>query len=610
MRSTHVLRAALALAGAVSGACIPAGPFPMPKCKGVDIEDLSIEILQSFMVAGKLTSRDLVSCYLARIEQTNEYLKSVSEVNPDALAIADAMDEERAAGHFRGPMHGIPFLVKDNYYTNDKHNTSEGTLVLLGGRYSSEATVVAKVRAAGGVLIGHSTMSEAADHRALSNYASGYSSRTGQGRNPYNFTQSTAGSSSGSVIAVRTNQVAIALGTETHGSLTHPSAQLGLYTIKSTPGLMSRHGVVTGSYYHDTPGPLARSMKDVSILLDIMVGADKYDNLTLTGVGSYPEKGYASKVVKKQALKGMKLGLPWFPYWASQGHINSPGTRAKYDKRIKELEAAGATIYNITTLSRYGTLLTYATKTRGFDSIASPYGGGNPTSIPSQFNQVTVFSTLMAVGYAEWLANWSFPEDDSRHGMSTIDEMAAWNDAHNDTTGALGNGTWWWDPKTGQSFYDAAVATKGEMGSAFWTAFGWGRMTAAQAIDSAHTYVAVDETTGETTAVALDGLLVPSGRGGGYGNACASVPAYAGYPVAQVPVDQDGFATPMGMCVYGQKFGEAKLVEVASAMEDLFQWNEKPMWHEYLTAKGPWLATWPGYTCSNSSLNAYSCSKA
>ena len=144
-------------------------------------------------------------------------LASISEVNPDALDIAAAMDLERSANRTRGPMHGIPFVVKDNYYTDDKHNTSEGTLVLLGGRYSSEATVVTKVRAAGGILLGHSTMSEAADHRALAQYASGYSSRTGQGRNPYNLTQSTAGSSSGSVIAVRSNQCAVALGTETHG---------------------------------------------------------------------------------------------------------------------------------------------------------------------------------------------------------------------------------------------------------------------------------------------------------------------------------------------------------------------------------------------------------
>lgn len=154
------------------------------------------------------------------------HLRSISEVNPDALDIAAAMDEERAKGSLRGPMHGIPFLVKDNLYTDDKHNTSEGTLVLLGGHYVREATVVTKVREAGGVLLGHSTMSEAADHRALSNYASGYSSRTGQGRNVYNLTQPTAGSSSGSVIAVRSNQVAVALGSETYGYAKKPPQHL------------------------------------------------------------------------------------------------------------------------------------------------------------------------------------------------------------------------------------------------------------------------------------------------------------------------------------------------------------------------------------------------
>jgi amidase len=212
----------------------------------------------------------------------------------------------------------------------------------------------------------------------------------------------------------------------------------------------------------------------------------------------------------------------------------------------------------------------------------------------------------MAVGYAEWLANWTFPVDDERFGMSTIAEMAAWNDAHNDTTGALGNGTWWSDPVSGQSFYDAAVATNGSLASTspFWTAFGWGRMSAAQAIDSAHAYTLEN---GKT--IELDGLLVPNGRAGGWGNPCASVPAYAGYPIASVPIGTDGFSTPYGICIYGKKFGEAKLVEAASAMEDLFQWNEKPEWHGYDTAEGPWLAPWPGYTCTNSSLDALACNE-
>ncbi|KAK3078979.1 hypothetical protein LTS18_006058, partial [Coniosporium uncinatum] len=228
------------------------------------------------------------------------------------------MDTERAQHIVRGPMHGIPFLVKDNFYTDDKHNTSEGTLVLLGGRYSSEATVVANIRRAGGVLLGHAAMSEAADHRVAVNGSGGYSSRTGQIRNPFNLTQPTRGSSGGSVVAVRSNQAPIALGSETHGSLTHPSANLGLYTLKSTPGLMSRHGVVTGSFYHDTPGPLARSMADVAMMLDIMIGVDPYDNLTFEALAHYPKKGYRAELSKECALKGMKLGVPWDPYWATE----------------------------------------------------------------------------------------------------------------------------------------------------------------------------------------------------------------------------------------------------------------------------------------------------
>ncbi|CAI6332143.1 unnamed protein product [Periconia digitata] len=563
-------------------------PFPVSRCQGLDIEDAPIAKLQGYMTEGRLTSHDLTACYIKRIAETNEHLRSVSELNPDALNIARSLDEERARGQLRGPMHGIPFLVKDNYYTNDKHNTSEGTLVLLGGKYIREATAVTKVRAAGGVLLGHATMSEAADHRALTKYASGYSSRTGQGRNIYNLTQPTAGSSSGSVIAVRSNQVPIALGSETYGSLVHPAGQLGLYTVKSTPGLQSRHGIVTGSYWHDTPGTLAHSIADVGLLLDIMSGPDQYDNLTFESVGRISEDGYASKVAGKEALKGMKFGIPWDPYWSTNSHINSPGIREVYDARLEELKGAGAEIYNITK--------------KPFAAIASPYGAGHPADIPPEFNHATAFATLLAAGYAEWLRDWEFPIDDDRYGMSTLAEMAAWNRAHNDTTGALGNGTWWWDTETGQSFYDAGMATNGTLGEAFWTAFGWGRFTARQAIDSAHVHVLEDG-----TLVELDALLMPNGRNGGYGNACAPLPSYAGYPVASVPIGLDGYSTPFAFGIYGRQWSEGSLIKVSSAMEDLFHWNEKPLWHNVDTAAGPWDAPWPGYTCSMESLDRSSC---
>jgi amidase len=186
--------------------------------------------------------------------------------------------------------------------------------------------------------------------------------------------------------------------------------------------------------------------------------------------------------------------------------------------------------------------------------------------------------------------------------MSSLAEMAAWNDAHNSTTGALGNNTWWWDTTSGQSFYDAGIATDGSLDSTFWTAFGWGRFTARQAIDQAHAWVLENG-----TVVELDGLLVPNGRAGGYSSACAPMPSYAGYPIASVPIGLDGYSTPYAMGIYGRQYGEAKLVQVASAMEDLFGWNECPKWYNAETAQGPWDAPWPGYTCSTASLDRHHC---
>ncbi|KAH6957759.1 amidase signature domain-containing protein [Ilyonectria sp. MPI-CAGE-AT-0026] len=575
MRPVSIALTVGLIASAVAKSSNDVSPFPLPLCKGIDIEDATIDELQRWMMLGDLTSKDLVKCYVARIEQTNGYLRSVSEVNPDALAIASALDKERAKYGIRGPMHGIPFMVKDNIYTDDKHNTSEGGLVLLGGRYSSEATVVAKIRAAGGVLLGHAALSEAADHRALSNFSDGYSTRVGQTRNPFNLTQPTSGSSGGSVVAVRSNQVAVALGSETHGSLVHPAALLGLYTLKSTPGLISRHGIVPGSFYHDTPGPVARSMKDVAILFDIMAGADRFDNSTFDALSYYPKAGYSAEVVGKDALRGMKLGLPWNPYWSTI-------SREQYEKRVRELKAAGAEIYNITVRS----------------SIA-------PSDVAAEYGQLEAYNTLLAVGYGEWLRNWTFPKGDKRRGMSSLTEMAAWNDAHNATTGSLGNGTWWYNTVSGQDFYDNAIATNGTMGDKFWKAFGWGRRTAREAIDGGHAYVLENG-----TVVELDGLLVPNDPSGGFDNACSSIPSYAGYPIASVPIGQSGYSLPCGICVYGRKYSEPKLIRVASAMEDLFRWNAKPKFYNYKTAKGRWETLWPGYVCTEDSLDHYGCEKA
>ncbi|KAF7562834.1 hypothetical protein G7046_g1293 [Stylonectria norvegica] len=507
--------------------------FPMPLCNGIDIEDATIGDLQRWMILERLSSQDLVNCYLARIEQTNGTLHSVSEVNPDALHIAAALDDERSKKGLRGPLHGIPFMVKDNHYTDDKHNTSEGGLVLLGGRYSQEATVVSKIRAAGGILLGHAALSEAADHRAISNFSDGYSTRVGQTRNPFNLTQLTSGSSGGSAVVVRINQAAFSLGSETHGSLMHPSAHSGLRSIKSTPGLISRHGIVTN----------------------------------------------------KDSLRGMKLGLPWNSWWSTNAAVNTPGQRELYESKGKQLKAAGAEIYNITYIPNV-------------KEIANPYGFGQPADTPPEYNQLIAYNTLLAVGYGEWLQNWTFPESDERHRMSSLAEMAIWNDAHNSSTGSLGNGTYWRNHISGQDFYDHAVLTNGTLGDVFWKAFGWGRRTAREAIDGGYAHTLENGTT-----IELDALIVPNDNGGGGDSACASIPSYAGYPVASVPVGQNGYDVPCGMCIYGREWGEAELIRVASAMDDLFQWTATPKWHNYKTAQGPWDPKWPGYPCTHESLD-------
>ncbi|KAI0153019.1 amidase signature domain-containing protein [Xylariaceae sp. FL1272] len=517
------------------------------------------------------------------------YLHSISEVNPDALSIAQALDKERTESGARGPMHGIPFVVKDNHYTQDKFNTSEGGLVLLGGRYPEEATVVAKLRAAGGVLLAHASLSEAADHRALTNFSDGYSTRADQTRNPYNLTQGTSGSSGGSAVAVAINQAVFALGSETHGSLVHPSSHLGLYTIKSTPGFASRHGIIPGSFYHDTSGPLARSMKDIAYVLDAITGADQYDNLTWNALAHYPTEKYASYVSKKASLKGMKLGLPWNPYWSTNPAINAPDQRVKYDAIIDQLKVVGAEIYNISYIP-------------GIQQIANPYGFGQPSDIPDKYLQLSVYTALLAVAYGEWLTKWTFPESDSRYGMSALSEMAEWNDAHNSSTGALGDGYWWADTETGQDFYDLAVATNGSQDDAFWTNFGWGRRTAQAAIDGSHAY-----TLENGTVIELDAILMPNDDVGGGSQACASIPSYAGYPIATVPVGQTGYSVPFGLCLWGRQWGETKLIRAASAIEDLFKWRGVPQWHNYETASGKWDAPWPGYTCSKNSLDNFSC---
>jgi amidase len=235
----------------------------------IDLEEITIDQLQTQMAAGGLSAREIAEGYLERIhaiDRSGPTLRSIIELNPDTLEIADALDKERASGHVRGPLHGIPVIVKDNIDTADRMQTTAGSLALVGAAVACDAPVVARLRQAGTVLLGKANLSEWANFRSTRS-SSGWSGRGRQTRNPYVLDRSPGGSSSGSGVSVSANLCVAALGTETDGSIMSPSSNNGIVGIKPSVGLTSRQGVVPISHTQDTVGPHARTVTDAATLL-------------------------------------------------------------------------------------------------------------------------------------------------------------------------------------------------------------------------------------------------------------------------------------------------------------------------------------------------------
>ncbi|KAK0953952.1 hypothetical protein LTR91_023569 [Friedmanniomyces endolithicus] len=283
--------------------------FAMPLCNGVKIEEATTEELQTYLADGSLTSVQLVTCYTQRSFQTAEYINSVLEMNPDALAIAADLDHERKNGQVRSPLHGIPFLVKDNIASKDKLQTTAGSWALQGSIVPRDASVVNKLRKAGAVLMGKATLSEWADMRS-NDYSEGYSGRGGQARSAYNLTVNPGGSSSGSAIAVSNNVVPFALGTETDGSVINPAERNAIVGIKPTVGLTSRSGVIPECTHQDTVGTFGKTVRDAVYALDAIYGVDSRDNYTSAQVGKTPQGGYVPYLSTASSLKGAKFGIP------------------------------------------------------------------------------------------------------------------------------------------------------------------------------------------------------------------------------------------------------------------------------------------------------------
>ena len=317
------------------------------------LDDLTITDLQEGLAAGRYTARSLVEQYQARIESMDKQgptLNHVLELNPDALTIADQRDAERKAARAgRGPLHGIPILIKDNIDTADRMHTSAGSLALATSTPTRDSWVAERLRAAGAVILGKTNLSEWANIRSTHS-SSGWSGRGGQGRNPYALDRNTSGSSSGSGGAVAASYCAAAIGSETDGSVTSPSAACGLVGIKPTVGLIGRSGIIPISHSQDTAGPMARTVRDVAIVLSALTGVDPRDDATKPSAGK-SSTDYTRFLVAN-GLRGARIGVV-----RDQFMGYSPKTDRLVEQAIDVLKHSGATIVdpaNIATANKFG----------------------------------------------------------------------------------------------------------------------------------------------------------------------------------------------------------------------------------------------------------------
>ena len=288
----------------------PAG-LGAPAAKPFELEELAIRDLSAGLASGRWTSQRLVELYVGRIVEVDRVgiggtgTNAIAETNPQALEIAEALDRERKAGKVRGPLHGIPVIVKDNIDTGDRMQTTAGSLALAGSRAAKDAFLVERLRAAGAIVLAKTNLSEWANFRSTRS-TSGWSGRGGQVRNPYALDRNPCGSSSGTGSGVSANLAAVGIGTETDGSILCPSSMCGLVGIKPTVGLVSRRGIIPISSTQDTAGPMCRTVADAAILLSAIAGTDLLDPATAASAGKAADY---TKALDANGLAGARLGV-------------------------------------------------------------------------------------------------------------------------------------------------------------------------------------------------------------------------------------------------------------------------------------------------------------
>ncbi len=305
------------------------------------MQEWTISELQTKMESGETTSRQIAEMYLDRIamdDQQDGGTNAVIELNPDAYAIADQLDDERSSGKVRGPLHGIPVLIKDNIDTNDQMSTTAGSLALEGNFAQRDAFLVERLRANGALILGKTNLSEWANFRGERS-TSGWSSRGNLTRNPYALDRTACGSSSGSAVAVAANYCTVAIGTETDGSIICPAQTNGIVGIKPTLGLISRTGIIPIAHSQDTAGPMARTVEDASILLGVLTGSDQADAATDTSEGQALTD--YTPFLDLDGLNGARIGV-------ARGLFGTdPRVLKIMDDSLDEMKAAGAILVEV-----------------------------------------------------------------------------------------------------------------------------------------------------------------------------------------------------------------------------------------------------------------------
>ena len=521
-------------AGAVAGSAIPGRLGHVAPSAGAqqaapllaaptdfDLEETTIAQLQESMRSGARTSHAICAAYLARIAELDPKLHAVLETNPETLAIADRMDAERKAGHVRGPLHGIPVLIKDNIATNDRMMTTAGSLALAGGTAPRDANLVGRLRAAGAVIIGKTNLSEWANFRS-SHSVSGWSGRGGQCRNPYATDRNPCGSSSGTGAAIAANFAAVGVGTETDGSIVCPSHANSLVGLKPTVGLVSRAGIIPIAHSQDTAGPMCRTVTDAALLLGVLAGADASDSATAAAPATIPDY---TKALDPNGLKGARIGV-------ARAAFGSPEGDRLVTAALDVLKTQGATL---------------------IDPVEIPhvkdYGDQEFTVLLYEF-KADLNTYLAGLGSA------------SR--MKTLADLIAFNEQHKQTE----------MPYFGQETFTQAQEKGPLTDDAYVEALAHcRRLSRAEGVDVAFAKDKLDAIVAPTGGPAWLIDLVNGDCSGGGGN--SSIAAVAGYPTITVPVGYS-YGLPVGMSFIGKPWTETTLLKFAYAYEQAVKPRRAP----------------------------------